>query len=108
MLSQGRVKMANVFSVKHYRKIAELIGKAHDLDEFYRLFAEFAKNENPKFNIEKFYNWVQKFHQYGGIGCGAPELAEQAQHEADEAERGAEQDGQPDEAQEWHDFDPDA
>jgi len=90
--------MANVFSVKHYVKIAELIGKAKDLDEFYRFFVKFAQAENPKFSIEKFYKAVQKAHQFGGIGCGCPELANEA----------PEQDGQPDEAQEWHDFDPDA
>lgn len=82
--------------IKHYELIAELIGKAKDIDEFYRLFVEFARKDNEKFNVEKFYNWMQKFKQFGGIGCGCPELAEEAQ----------ESDGQPDEAQEWHDYDP--
>ena len=100
--------MANVFSVKHYRKVAELIGKAKDLDEFYRFFVKFAQAENPKFSIEKFYKAVQKSHQFGGIGCGAPELAEKPQKEWEFPQEAIESDGQPDEAQEWHDFDPDA
>lgn len=87
-----------IFDCVTYEKIAELIGEARDLDEFYRNFVKFAQAENPKFSIEKFYKAVQKAHQFGGIGCGAPELTEEA----------PEQDGQPDEAQEWHDFDPDA
>ena len=58
------------FEHKHYEKIAELIGKAKDLDEFYRLFVEFAKNDNKRFNPTRFYNAVQTVHQFGGLGTG--------------------------------------
>jgi hypothetical protein len=62
--------MARMFEHRHYEKIAELIGKAKDLDEFYRLFVQFAKSEAYGFNVERFYNAVQKSHQFGGIGTG--------------------------------------
>lgn len=51
--------------IKHYELIAKLIGKAKDLDEFYRLFVKFAQTDNAKFSTEKFYNAVQKAHQFG-------------------------------------------
>lgn len=70
--------MNRIFQHRHYEKIAELIGKAKNLDEFYALFVKFAKDEAYGFNVERFYKAVQKAHQFGGIGCGAPELAKEA------------------------------
>jgi hypothetical protein len=64
MVSQKR------FPCSVYEVVAELIGKAKDLDEFYRFFVKFAQEDNPKFSIEKFYKAVQKAHQFGGIGTG--------------------------------------
>lgn len=52
------------FEHRHYEVIAELIGKAKDLDEFYRLFIKFARNDNENFDVERFYNAVQKAHQF--------------------------------------------
>jgi hypothetical protein len=66
--------MVSKFQHRQYEIVAELIGKAHDLDEFYRLFVKFAESDNEHFNVQRFYNAVQKAHQFGGIGCGAPEL----------------------------------
>ena len=61
---------AKIFDCPTYEKIAELIGKAKDLDEFYRLFVQFAQAENEKFDVARFYKAVQKSHQFGGIGTG--------------------------------------
>jgi hypothetical protein len=54
--------------IKHYELIAELIGKAKDLDEFYRMFVKFAQEDNEKFKVGKFYDYVQRFNQFGELG----------------------------------------
>jgi hypothetical protein len=83
-----------IFTQKHFEILAELLGDSKNIDEFQDKLIARLLNDNSKFSPARFNKAVLKRHQYGGIGCGAPELAEEAQ----------EQDGQPDEAQEWRDF----
>jgi hypothetical protein len=63
------------FTQKHFRILAELIGKAQDLDEFYRGLVKTLQTDNPKFDVERFYKAVQKAHQFSGNDYGMPNMS---------------------------------